>query len=225
MFLPLVLALVVPAVLVSASPQIGVRRKFIGDRGWAWAALLFVALWWGLRDVEHAHAESLVEKGSYITEPVRRIAAEPYMSSPFQWHVHVDTGNAYRMANVETLHDQVDLSQREILKGPITPAVAAARQSYLGKVFVDWSTWPLIEDMGSLPIPSPGASHPLPAQNWHTVGFLDLRFDSPSLLLESAKFKRKAGTASLIGWVYVGPQQQIEGQYMHWPEAAVKTQS
>ncbi|MBW4026232.1 MAG: metal-dependent hydrolase [Acidobacteria bacterium] len=214
-FLSLVIALLAPGVFLLGNQERGSREKFAGQRVWAWAALTFVLLWWGLRSQQQAHASALVKNGDYFAEPVRRIGAEPSMTSPFRWHMVIDTGNAYRTASVDTLHNEVVLNRRVILKGPITSAVVAAKQSHLGKVYVDWSTWPLIEDMGSLSIPAPVAP-PTPAgQHWHTVAFLDMRFDSPSLLEELEKFRHKAGTASLIGWVYVGPDHQIEGQYMH----------
>jgi inner membrane protein len=56
-------------------------------------------------------------------------------------------------------------------------------------------------------MPPPGYNVDPPDRNWHTVQFRDLRFDYPIL-------SQKPSDVVLSGWVYVGPQQEIEGMFM-----------
>jgi inner membrane protein len=134
-----------------------------------------------------------------------RADAEPHMFDPFAWRAIMETKDYYQTAEVRTIGDQVitDDYADVIYKTPVTPAVAAAKQSYLGRVYLDWSQWPLAADQGALD--APGADEtPQPA--WHTVEFQDLRFGYGPL-----GTKRNP---ALSGWVYVGPGSAIEGMFM-----------
>ena len=204
MFLALLLALVVPWILGLADREIGARKQVFRGRGFAIAALFFVAMWWGVRNAEHLHALALLRVGDYTNERLLRVAAEPSMADPFVWHGLMETKDYYQTAKVDTLTNQVttDSYQNVVYKTAVTPAVAAAKQSYLGKVYLDWSKWPLTEDLG--PVRAPGASFG-PKADWHTVEFQDLRF-------EYGLGKRR--NPPLAGWVYVGPGGEIEGMFM-----------
>ena len=195
-FFVLLLALVVPWILGLTDREIGAKKTRFRGRGWAVFALCFMALWWGLRNAEHLHALELLRTGSYTREPLLRVAAEPNMADPFAWHGLMETKDYYQTAEVETLHDEVttDDATDVIFKPPVTPAVAAAKQSYLGKVYLGWSTWPLTEDRGNLPVPGVKVT---PEPNWQTVEFQDLRFDYG--------FVGRQRESPLSGWVYVGP--------------------
>jgi inner membrane protein len=201
--LALTLALLIPGILSLADREIGARKKPFRGRAWAIAGLVFLVVWWGLRNAERGHALELVRTGSYTREPLIRSAAEPHMLDPFQWRVIMETEDYYQTAEVHTIGDQVttDESADVIYKAPVTAAVAAAKESYLGRVYLDWSKWPVVEDLGTVPIP--GAEAPQPG--WHTVEFQDLRFGY-----------RPMGTTEppLGGWVYVGRGGEIEGMYM-----------
>jgi len=203
--LALFLALVVPGILGLADREIGARKKMFRGRGWAIAGLVFMVLWWGLRNAEHGHALELVRTGSYTREPLLRAAAEPSMADPFRWRVLLETEDYFQTAEVRTIGDQVTTDDYAdvIYKTPVTAAVAAAKQSYLGRVYLDWSQWPLTEDQGA--VPAPGADI-LPQPEWHTVEFQDLRFGY-----------RPVGARpdpTLSGWVYVGRGGEIEGMFM-----------
>ena len=93
-----------------------------------------------------------------------------------------------------------------IYKPPVTPAVAAAEQTYLGKVYLDWGKWPLVQDQGA--IQAPGGDPPQPG--WHAVEFQDLRFGYAPL--------GAGGRVTLSGWVVVGAHGEIEGLYMQGRE-------
>ena len=70
LLLALTLALVVPAILGLADREIGARKKRFRGRAWAIAALVFMVLWWGLRNAEHDHALALIRAGNYTREPL-----------------------------------------------------------------------------------------------------------------------------------------------------------
>ena len=204
LLLALTLALVVPAILGLADREIGARKTRFRGRGWAIAALVFMVLWWGLRNAERGHALELIRTGSYTREPLIRAAAEPHFGNPFRWRMLMETRDYYQTAEVYTIGDRVTTDDYAdvIYKPPVTPAVAAAKQSYLGRVYGDWGKWPVVEDEGA--VQPPGGDPPQPG--WHTVEFQDLRFGYAAL-----------GTGqrtALGGWVVVGPGGEIEGMYM-----------
>ncbi len=199
LFAFLLLGLAVPSLLGLVEgemrrPQPGVLR----GRGWAIAALTGIGLLYALRNAEHAHAMQLLAQ-----EGPTRIAAEPVMGNPFTWHAIEETANAYRFATVHTLHDAVEPGEM-IEKPPITPAVIAAKGSYLGRVYGDWSSWPLVEDVGELPPPGHAGSLP---PGVHSVLFRDLRFTSQTLGGEGRD-------AALSGWVILDGENHILGQWM-----------
>jgi inner membrane protein len=210
-FLALLGALLLPAILGLADREIGAKKKPFRGRAPAIAALSFILLWYGVRNAEHAHALELIQNGEYTREPLLRTAAEPYMIDPFHWHVLMETHDTYQLADVHTLNNQVTTDDTDVIYKPaVTPAVAAAKQSYLGKVYLDWSQWPLVDDRGMLPIPGTSI---IPQPNWHTVEFQDLRFGYRPLASDRI---HPSSDPPLSGWVYIGPSptNEIEGIFM-----------
>jgi inner membrane protein len=207
----LLLALVMPWLFGLADREIGAKKTSFRGRGWAIAALVFIALLYAVRNAEHAHAINLVRNSSVTSEPILRVSAEPEPIDPFRWYALIETPNYYQSATVHTRSDQIDTDSAEnvFYKPPVTMSTLAAKRSWLGKVYLDWSTWPIVEDKGS--ITPPGYKVDPPDPGWHTVEFRDLRFGYPILSL-------KPSDAALSGWVYVGPQQEIEGLFMSGTE-------
>jgi inner membrane protein len=175
LFAMLLMALVVPALLGVVDSEMTRRKTLFRGRGWAIAALTGVALLYALRNAEHAHAIALVKEAP-ARERVLRVAAEPGPVNPFRWQVLIETPDTYRFAVVHTRTDEIeeDAYENTVHKPPVTPAVAAAKQSYLGRVYLDWSSWPLTEDLGNVPAPG----EPAPPAGYRTVVFRDMRFDS-----------------------------------------------
>jgi inner membrane protein len=207
MFLALLLALVMPGLLGLADREIGAKRVRFRGRGWAIAALIFTGLLYVVRNAEHAHAINLVRNSSVINAPILRVAAEPQPINPFLWNAIIETPDFYQRATVRTRSDQIETDSAEdvLYKPPVTMATLVAKRSYLGQVYLDWAKWPVVEDKSAMP--PPGYNIDPPDPNWHTVQFRDLRFDYPI-------FSQKPNDAILSGWVYVGPQQEIEGMFM-----------
>jgi len=136
----LVLALVMPALLGLADREMGVRRTKFRGRGWAIAALVSMALTYALRNAEHTHALELVRNSGPVSAPVTRIGIEPYPINPFKWFAIAETSNRWQTAIVNTRTDNIDTDAGStIFKPPPTPATAAARQSWLGRTYIDWA--------------------------------------------------------------------------------------
>ena len=210
LFAALLLGLIIPGLLGLVDGEMRRRQatEFRG-RGWAIAALCFAALLYALRNAEHAHAILLARQaGSATHQPLQRIAAEPVMVDPFTWHIIAETRDTYQYSTVHTLHDVVEPGDEQgdlDGKPPVTAAVAAAKRSYLGRVYESWSSWPLTEDLGATT--PPGDPAPLPP-GAHTVLFRDLRFSPQSL-------GRERADPVLSGYVIVDARGAILGQWMN----------
>ena len=212
-FAALLAALILPAIFALTDSEIGARRQPFRGRGWAIAALSFIVVLYGVRNAEHQRALNLMRASQ--TDPVVRVAAEPYPIDPFHWQGLAETANYYRAASINTRNDFVDTdSGQTIYKPPVTMAVAAAKQSYLGRVYLDWSSWPLVSDLGSVIAPGTEGIRDLsaPPPDWHTVQFRDLRFSSTNLIPGATR------NPPLTGWVYIGPGNEVEAMIMNGRE-------
>jgi inner membrane protein len=203
------IGLVVPWLLGLADGEIGVRRTRFRGRGWAIAALVGVVLTYALRNAEHTHALGLVREANITKEPIARIGVEPYPIDPFKWFAIVQTSDNYQTAIVHTRNDLVDTDAgTTILKPAETPSTKAAKASWLGRVYLDWAGFPVVEDRGSAANLPPLRGIP-PADPASTaVHFEDLRFAYSPLTYISLK------DPPLSGWVYITPDHQVDQTVM-----------
>ena len=209
-----ILALVIPALFSLADREMTKQRLLFRGKGWAIAALILVALYYGLRNAEHAHAVELARLnrvGIAADEHAvqQAIDAEPFPFNPFRWHVIVETADYFQTAEVQTLSDLVTTSDANdrIDKPPVTPAVAAAKRSWLGRVYLSWSHFPVTRDLGR-ELPPDYAKDPSLPQTLTRVDFEDLRF------AYSAIPGSNEGRPPISASVYVAPDGQIEAMYM-----------
>lgn len=209
----LLTALVAPALFGLVNGEVGARRPVFRGRGWAIFGLAAMVGLWGWREVEHNAAVRLATAESYgmatpvglagganlpapvLPAPVLRVTASPYPGNPYRWHTVVETPQFYRMATVDTLRETVasDPEQDIFYRQQTTPAMLAAKRSWLGAVYLDWSSWPVVEEMG--PVAAMGA--PPGTADWTAVRFMDLRFLYETALLGGG------GNPPLSGTVYV----------------------
>lgn len=211
----LLLALIVPALLGLIAGEIGARRTPFRGRGWAIFALAGMVVLWAWRWTEQSQARVLVESQQVATAPILRMAFEPYPVNPFRWHAILETADFYQTAEIDTRTGEVDSdSQRDILyKPPVTPAVQAAKQTPLGKVYLDWGTWAVVRDVGQAPIPGIDPPQLPPGRTWTTVEFTDLRFGYSYL-----GAGRAVGRNPLGGWVYIVDGHEDAGESMNGRE-------
>lgn len=205
------LAFAMPWLLGLADREIGARRtRFVGQ-GWAAFALVGMVSLWGWRWMAHAEAEQLVRSSGEITDPIRRVGLEPYPVTPFHWHAIVESDSYYQTAEVDTLADTVvtDAASDRIYRPRVTPAVAAARASELGRVYQDWGRWAVVRDLGQAPVA--GVAPPLlpPGRAWTTVEFTDLRFAYSYL-----GHDRGVRQVPLTGWAYVVDGREVAAEGM-----------
>jgi inner membrane protein len=205
MLLALLIGLCAPALFGLIAGEVGARKRVFRGRGWAIAALASIVLLWGWRWIEHDAAVDMASSANYGPGPARavqtnvteanenvppprsssgipaeilRVTADPYPANPFLWQTVVETPAYYQIATVDLLKGTVetDPSRDLFYKPQWTPAVRAARKSSLGRVYLDWSSWPIVADTGPT---APIDEDPrLPA--WHAVTFRDLRFQYDS---------------------------------------------
>src|SRR5208282_1689445 len=120
----------------------------------------------------------------------------------------------YQTVSINTHNDNVDPEAGEVTyKPPVTIATLVAKRTYLGHIYLDWSSWPVVTDVGSQPGPGAEAvpNLPAPLPNWHTVEFRDLRFSS-------APFSGNSKIPPLSGWVYIGPGEEDEAMVLNGHE-------
>ena len=209
-FLALLGALVLPSLVGLVDREIGVRKPLFRGRAWAIGALLLIGLLYILRDTQHRNAIQLVQESGTSKEPIRRIGAEPFPVDPFKWYVVAESSSYYQTSLVNTRTNVVDTdSGTQIYKPDTTLATQAAKNSWLGQVYLDWSEFPLVTDRGLYQ--PPGKNLEAPQPTWHTVEFDDLRFEYMGMIMRTTS---QARTVPLGGWVYVGPQHEIEGMVM-----------
>ena len=208
----LLLALIVPGLLGLIGGEIGARRNPFRGRGWAIFALVGMVVVWGERWSEHAHALALVDNAQIASAPVKRMAAEPYPIDPFRWHVIVETADFFQTAEVNTRTGEIDSDpQRDVLyKPPADAAVEAAKQTLLGKVYMDWGTWAVVRDVGQYPVPGMDPPQLPPNRTWTTIEFTDLRFDYSYL-----GATRSVGRNALGGAVYIVDGREDAGELMN----------
>jgi inner membrane protein len=166
----MVLGLAMPSLFGLIQQEIGARQK--GPRGRAGAvfALVAVALMWGVRDFEHRRAVGALDSHVYQGQAAFRVSAYPYMWNPFVWHGVIETQDFFQTLTVDSRSGDIDPEDRARIyfKPEETPALAAAKQSYLGRVYLDWAKY-------TLTITEPGSETGVA---W-TVRFMDLRYAYP----------------------------------------------
>jgi inner membrane protein len=183
----LLVALIAPSLFGLIGSEVGARKPVFQGRGWAIFALAAIVGLWGWRWIEHDDAVQLASTASYGPEgstgaEVLRVTASPYPGNPYRWHTVVETPSFYQIGDVDTLKDIVATNPTQDLffKPVRTPAVAAAERSRLGQVYLDWSTWPLVAEIG----PSIPEDAPADATGWTEVRFVDLRFMYDTLMMQ-----------------------------------------
>jgi inner membrane protein len=221
----LLTALIFPALLGLADHEVGARRTRFRGRGWAIAALSGMVILWCWRWAEHAAARNLVEAAQVTPTPARRIAIEPYPINPWRWHALVETETTWQTAEVDTRTGIVSSDSRtdSLFKPPDTPSLEAAKQTQLGRVYLDWAQWSVVRDLGQQTVPGQPAPTFPPTRKWSTVEFSDLRFAYNFLNTSMAgssnhKLGPTLSQSPLYGWVYILDGHEEAGQFLDGKE-------
>ncbi len=147
MLVALILGLILPSLGTLINEEIGARRKGPPGRLAASLALIAVFACSGLRDYEHRRAVAALESRIYKHADAIRVSAYPYWVNPFRWHGVVETPAFFATMDVDSLGPDVDpTGDMQIhYKPEETPVTLAAKQSYLGRVYLSWAQYPLTE--------------------------------------------------------------------------------
>jgi hypothetical protein len=120
-----------------------------------------------------------------------RAWASPDPFSPFRWYTVADFGSFYEQDTADTRLNVLSGNGVARSKASATPAIRAAEATRLGRVYLDWSSVPLLEQ-----------SEPDAAGNV-TVTFSDLRF------AEGIPFLQQNGSPTLTGNVVVDARGRV----------------
>ena len=166
----LILGLILPSLFGLINEEIGVRQPQFRGRVGAIVALAAIGLMWGVRDFYHRRAVSALEARIYQGADPMRVSAYPYPWNPFVWHGVVETRDFYQTLPVDSRRGEVDPQDRArtFYKPEETPVLEAAKNSHLGRVYLDWAKYPLL-------ITEPLAE----SDAAYRVRFIDLRYRYP----------------------------------------------
>jgi inner membrane protein len=126
------------------------RRSYgfkYGARSGAIFALLAIVLMCGFRDYQHRDALAELNMGLWDGRRPVRSSAYPYPWNPFFWHGVVETSDSFETVEVNTLDGGVSPADhsRAYYKPKETAVTTAAKQSNLGRLYLDWARYPVIE--------------------------------------------------------------------------------
>ncbi|MBZ5521145.1 MAG: metal-dependent hydrolase [Acidobacteriia bacterium] len=191
--------LVTPGLFSLVTEEIGAHKPEFRGRGGAITALALVVVLIGFRDFEHRKAVNALNSLTYHDEEPVRASAFPNPMNPFLWNGVVETQDFFETVSVDTLAAEVDPQGTASIryKPEETPVTLAAKKSRLGRVYLDWSQYPLVE------------ADRMPDGKSYKVQFLDLRFMNLAAIRRSPVL---AGYVILdanlkVLYMYVGEQK------------------
>jgi len=143
----LILGLVVPALFGLIDKEIGAKRRAPRGKFAATLALFGIVLVWAVRDYEHRRAVNALASRTYSGVDPLRVSAYPTWINPFEWYGVVETRDFFALTLVDSQGPEVDPEDRmEIRYKPEeTPITLAAKNSYMGRVYLDWAQYPITE--------------------------------------------------------------------------------
>jgi len=206
MLLFLIVGLIIPSLFSLVDKDIGVRSRAPRGRVAATLALISIVLLWGLRDYEHRRAVNALQARTYNDADPLRVSAYPKWFDPFHWYGVVETPAFFALAPVDSLGPEVDPEgSLEIRYKPgETPVTLAAKNSYIGRVFLDWAQYPVTE------------IETLDNPQRYIVHFQDLRYVQVPQALDDKRGRRALSVAveldqnlHAIGDVYDNGEKQI----------------
>jgi len=192
----LILGLVLPGLFSLVTEEIGARKAGFRGRGGAIFALLSVAAILFARDFEHRKAVNALQAVTYRDQDPIRASAFPNPINPFVWNGVVETHDFFETTAVDSNAGEIDPQHNAMIryKPEETPVTLAAKKSRLGRVFLDWAHYPVVE-----------VEH-LPDNRGHIVRFTDLRFNS--------NLARRTRRSILGGTVVLDSKLNVVDMYM-----------
>lgn len=192
MFAILVLALVGPWLFGLIDMEVGERKPLYRGRASAIAALVAIAALYVLRYSERKEAIALAIQNA--PADATRVFADPYPINPFEWQTVADTPTLYQLGQVNTWHGTAlpPGPSDTLIKPPETLALLAAKRTELGRVYLDWTMFPVLND-----IPAPRSTQADPTHPLSLVTFADARFMYSTFLGDGHENPPLSGSVTL----------------------------
>ncbi len=166
----LIAGLALPSLFALITEEVTSHRVEHRGRAGAIFALSCLALILFARDFQHRKAVTALESRVYQGAEPLKVSAFPYPINPFKWHGVVETETFYQTLAVDSREPDAETDELANTRyKPVESAVIkAARESDLGRVYLDWAQYPLLE------------VEPLDGgRAGHLVRFYDLRYIYP----------------------------------------------
>ncbi len=185
LFAILVLALVLPPLFALINAEVGAHKRPFASTRWSWLALLLIAGLYILRYDQRQIAMHLVSQQTTSD----RVFASPHPTDPFTWSVVTDSPDAYRLYTVTTRAGADAPAPYDTLyKPPTTLPLLVAKRSDLGRIYLDWSMYPVLTETPDNDDPN----HPL-----SRVTFADARFMYATSLMNGREHPPLSGSVLL----------------------------
>lgn len=195
---PPILALLLAGLILPSLVRQKPPDKFSGVLLQRLALLVVVALWL-FRAYEARGIVNVLRHETFNAETPVRASAFPYWPIPtknhwsinLRWSGVVETPSFFAVSEAKPFASNPSAWNEQLLpKPPETPAIIAAKRSYLGRVYLDWAEYPYVtEDLAGSAV---------------TVHFQDLRFGYPRL----------GGRSVLAGSVTLNKSLDVTGEAM-----------
>jgi inner membrane protein len=187
MFALLLIALIAPALFGLINSEVGARRERFRGRGWAIAGLIGIAALYVVRFTERSKAIDIAAQNK--PAGTSSIFASPHPGNPFLWSMVTDTPEFYQLSTVNTWRGEIEGPQNDLIyKPPVSLPILAAKRTYLGRIYLDWSMYPVLSQTPDTSDPN----HPL-----MRVSFADARFMYDSLLSDGRDHPALTGSVTL----------------------------
>lgn len=188
LLLVLGLALLLPMLFALVNGEIGVRGERNRGRGLAAVALVTMAGLLVQRSLTHTHARQLAEVQPLRDGAVLRSTVSPHPMPSDAWHAVMETQNAVQTGTLNVKTEILDTDAQQVSpKRPDTPIITAAKRSWLGRVYLDWSRFPEVVDAGTAAEVHPEMGLTAADGAAHVVRFGDFRFRYDTWLLRGTE--------------------------------------
>ncbi len=188
LFLILVAGLVLPGLFALINAEVGTRKKSFPSPNWSLVIVVLIAALYVFRFNEHTKALQLASDNA--PPGATRFFASPHPINPWLWSTIADTPTSYQLATVHTNTGLIDepTPSDTLYKPPTTLALLAAKRTYLGQIYLDWSQFPVLQESPDNTDPH----HPLTR-----VTFSDARFYYDTALLKGRAAPPLSGSVLL----------------------------
>jgi len=181
MFLMLLVALVAPVLFGLINTEVGAHKDRFQGPGWAVMALAGMVAFYGLRFTEHEKAIQVATDSA--PDGTTSVFASPHPINPLVWSTVTDAPTFYQLGTVDAWRGimQPHAPSDTLYKPEVSLGILAAKRTYLGRIYLDWSMYPVITEAKVLDDPN----HPLTAVTFRDARFMydvmgrDMRNNSP----------------------------------------------